>query len=102
MHLVEIFLPLSDNAAESFPPDLFAAVHAELTERFGGLTAFSRAPAVGLWKEDDGGATRDDIVVLEVMAEDLDRGWWNAYRRRLESRFRQDVIVIRASTVEMI
>jgi hypothetical protein len=41
-------------------------------------------------------------VVLEVMAEELDRVWWRAYRARLERDFRQDVIVIRASAVEVI
>jgi hypothetical protein len=36
------------------------------------------------------------------MAEDLDRTWWSAYRARLERDFRQDVVVIRASAVEVI
>lgn len=102
MHLVEIFLPLSDNEGRPFAPDGFAEVRRELTERFGGLTAFSRAPALGLWKQDDNKTARDDIVVLEVMAKDLDRAWWSAYRAALERRFRQDVIVVRASAVELI
>ena len=102
MHLVEIFLPLSDNEGRAFGPDLFAEVRRELTERFGGLTAFSRAPALGLWKQDQGETARDDIVVLEVMSERLDREWWSHYRATLERRFRQDVIVVRASAVEVI
>jgi len=102
LHLVEIFLPLSDNEGRAFGPELFADVRRELTQRYGGLTAFSRAPALGLWKQDQGQTARDDIVVLEVMAEELDRAWWRAYRMRLERDFRQDVIVIRASAVEVI
>jgi hypothetical protein len=75
-------------------------VRAELTERFGGLTAYTRAPAQGLWAEDGGPPARDDIVVHEVMAETLDRAWWAGYRRTLEQRFAQDELVVRAHSVE--
>jgi hypothetical protein len=34
------------------------------------------------------------------MAEDLERAWWRAYRERLEARFRQDAIVVRAMRVD--
>ena len=39
---------------------------------------------------------RDDIVVFEVMAAELDKEWWDAYRRKLEHGFLQEEIVIRA------
>jgi hypothetical protein len=99
MHLVQILLPLSDNEGNRFLRNLYARVRTELTERFGGLTAFTRAPAEGLWSE-GGETTRDEIVILEVMTNDLDRDWWRAYRRELEVRFRQDVVVIRAQAIE--
>ena len=102
MHLVQILLPLYDNGGAAQPHELFGAVTAELTERFGGLTAFTRAPAEGLWKEGEGSARRDDVVVIEVMGEALDRAWWRAYRRSLEERFRQEVVVVRANPVEML
>jgi hypothetical protein len=76
-------------------------VRGELAERFGGVTAFTRAPAEGIWKE-DGQTNRDDIVVVEVMVEDPDRAWWRAYRADLEGRFRQDAIVVRAMPVEIL
>lgn len=99
MHLIEILLPLRDNAGEPFDRDLFASVREELVERFGGLTAFARSPAEGLW--DDGGErSRDEIVVVQVMADALDRAWWRDYRETLERRFRQDEVVIRASKVQ--
>jgi hypothetical protein len=99
MHLVEVLLPLRDNEGEPFGQALFAEVREELVERFGGLTAFTRSPAEGLWDE-GGERSRDEIVVLEVMAETLDRDWWRTYRETLERRFRQDEVVIRASEVE--
>ena len=75
IYLIQILLPLYDNAGAPLPRELYARVREELTGKYGGLTAFSRAPAEGLWQE--GSETkRDDIVVLEVMADQLDRAWW--------------------------
>jgi hypothetical protein len=98
VHLVEIFLPLTGNDGERFPQRLYGEVRRELIARFGGLTAFSRSPAEGLW-QDEGGTARDDIVIFEVMAERFDLAWWRDYRAELERRFAQDVILIRASEV---
>ena len=100
MHVVEIFLPLYDNDGRRFGPELYARVREELVELFGGLTAFSRTPAEGLWEAAQGERSRDEIVIFEVMADDPDRGWWREYRTELERRFRQDEIVVRATPVE--
>lgn len=99
-YLIQILLPLNDNGGAPFGPDVFGLTRSELAERFGGLTAHMRAPARGLWKTDDGAVARDDIVILEVMAAELDRAWWSEYRQRLETRFRQDEVVIRALGVQ--
>jgi hypothetical protein len=101
MQLIQILLPLYDNDGNAFEEAPFSHVRGELTERFGGLTAFTRAPAQGLWKN-EGRTTRDDIVVFEVMTEALDAAWWSAYRATLETRFRQDTIVIRAQEVRIL
>ena len=101
MHVVEIFLPLKRRDGSPQPDGLFARLRAELVERFGGLTAFTRAPAVGLW-EDDGEVERDEIVIFEVIAEDIDRDWWRALKARLERDFAQDEILIRATGAERI
>jgi hypothetical protein len=99
MHLIEILLPLRDNEGQRFEPGLYARVREGLIEKFGGLTAFTRSPAEGLW--DEGGETsRDEIIVLEVMADYLDRAWWSRFRERLEADFRQDEIVVRTHEVE--
>jgi hypothetical protein len=98
MHVIEILLPLRDNGGQPFGPELYGEVRRELVDRFGGLTAFTRSPAEGLWDE-GGGTARDDIVIFEVMTDSLDRGWWADYRARLEESFAQDVILIRASEV---
>ena len=98
MHVIEIFLPLYDNEGRRFEGALYGRLREELVGRFGGLTAFSRSPAEGLWVE-DGETSRDEIVIFEVQTDELDRGWWRDYRRELEQRFAQDLILIRASEV---
>ena len=102
VHLIEILLPLTDNAGKPFAADLHSTVRDELAEHFGGVTAFTRSPAEGLWKAGGGEPDRDDIVIMEVMADWLDRGWWRAYRSGLERRFGQDEIVVRAIEVELL
>jgi hypothetical protein len=99
MFLVEILLPLRDEKAQAFPAELYESLAQLLTERFGGVTSFARSPAEGRWKQ--GGATaRDDIVVIEVMAEQIERPWWAALRRKLMREFRQEDVVIRAHAAE--
>jgi hypothetical protein len=98
MHLVEILLPLHDNAGKPFGAGKYAKVRQHLTERFGGLTAFTRSPAQGTTTE-SGKPVHDEIVVFEVMTEALDVSWWRNYRTHLEREFHQDQIVIRASTI---
>ena len=100
MFLVEFLLPTSDNHGTRFSKDEFDRVRRELTERFGGVTAFMQSPAVGLWEDDSGVVRRDNLVSFEVMAEMLDRDWWRNYREQLGKRFRQKEIVMRASSFE--
>ena len=100
-HLIQILLPLSDNEGQPFSPSEYTRVRSELTEQFGGVTAFTRGLAEGIWEE-NGTTARDDIVVFEVMTSHLDESWWNGYRRTLEARFRQECIVIRAQEVSLL
>lgn len=102
MHLVQILLPMHDNAQEPFPREEYSRVRKELTERFGGLTVYTRAPAEGLWKLNENHTSRDDIVIFEVMASELDPSWWRTYRHDLEARFRQDVILVRAQQTRLL
>lgn len=101
MHLVQLLLPLYAQDGGRLDAALFGAVRQELVDRFGGLTAYSRAPAKGLW-EDGGSVERDDIVVYEVMSERLDRAWWARYRQELAARLRQKELVVRAQVIEVL
>ncbi len=99
MHLIEILLPLYDNDGRRFGAERYAKVREELVALYGGLTAFSRSPAEGVWEE-GGERSHDDIVIFEVMSDYLDRAWWRRFRARLESDFAQEEIVVRAREVE--
>lgn len=101
MYLIEIFLPLADNDGTPSAPARFDEVRHTLTARFGGLTAFTRAPAEGIEKQDRG-ERADDLIVFEVMADDIDEAWWNMYRKTLETDFEQDRILIRASSIRLL
>jgi hypothetical protein len=102
MHLIQLLLPLYDNDKQPFSRADFDRERDELARRFGGITAFRRSPAEGLWQESEGDMSRDEVVIFEVMAEQLDRQWWREYRQSLEKRFRQERIVIRATEFEQL
>jgi hypothetical protein len=96
-YLIQILLPLYDNDGNPFDPREYLHLRTELADRFGGVTAYTRAPARGVWKDDATGETqRDDIVIFEVMTDTLDRAWWADFRKNLEGRFRQDTLIVRA------
>jgi hypothetical protein len=100
MFLVEFLLPVFDNDGTHFPKEAFERVRRELTERYGGVTAFMQSPAMGLWEDASGQVRRDELASFEVMTDTLDRDWWRDYREQLAQRFRQQEIMMRASAFE--
>jgi hypothetical protein len=102
MYLIQILLPLFDNDGKPFPQQEYERVRDELTERYGGITTYVRSPAKGLWKESRTSTVYDDIVIYEVMTEALERGWWLSYREGLAVRFRQEVLIVRVSEMQLI
>ena len=101
-YLVQLLLPVRDPDGQAFPRLHYDALAHELTDRFGGVTAYTRAPASGLWEEPSGYRVRDDVVVYEVMANRLDLDWWREYRRSLESVFRQEKLLVRAHAIDVL
>ena len=96
MHLIQLLLPIYDNDKRAFPRAYFDQVRQDLTQQFGGVTAFVRSPAVGFWKDDEEEIARDDVIMFEVMTDQMDQSWWKSYRQKLEKTFRQDAILLRA------
>jgi hypothetical protein len=90
-----MLIPIRDKRGTLFGKAAIGQIRRELTERHGGVTAYSRAPAEGHW-ESGSGVHRDDVVVVEVLVDRLDVKWWKAYRKQLEERFEQEEILMRA------
>jgi hypothetical protein len=101
-HLIQLLLPLRMRDGSDVPPEMFAAVRVELTQRFGGVTAYSRSPATGLWKRTEAEVERDQVIMIEVVVEAFDRDWWAQYREQLEQRFGQEEVHARALAIERI
>ena len=101
MRLVQIFLPLYDNAGKRFPASLYARERERLVERFGRMTAHMQEPVKGLWKTESK-TKRDDLVIFEVIVRKVDRKWWSHYRHQLQKRFRQKTVLIRSQEVKII
>lgn len=99
MHLVEVFIPISPSAAGF---ERLEQIKRALTARFGGVTAFTRAPAEGLWKTSSHSIEADQIVIVEVMVPDIDLGWWEGFKSKLERELGQKEILVRYSAVERI
>jgi hypothetical protein len=70
-----------------------------LTEQFGDVTAYTRAPATGLWESASGKTVRDQVVVYEVMVDRLDAAWWRELRIGLEGAFAPQELVVRSHAI---
>jgi len=101
MKLVQILLPLRDNRGRPLKRSLHERVRKEITDEFGGLTAYTRSPAPGVWKT-GGKEKRDDLVILEIMSRRARHTWWKRYRHKLERRFRQEKLIVRMQDMALI
>ena len=101
MVLIQVLLP-TNGATSADGLAALAQTRAELAERFRGLTAYLRSPAKGLWTAPDGHTEQDDVVMVEVVTDSFDRGWWRTYAATLAERFGQDSIHVRAVPVDML
>ncbi|MEA2879205.1 MAG: hypothetical protein QOF14_4401 [Hyphomicrobiales bacterium] len=95
MRLVEILLPVNDNAGRAFEASKFAAVRNGKIRWRNGFHPRSRTGDQRLRRQDP--ARR--YVIMEVMTDRLDQDWWAAYRQNLECEFAEDEIIIRATAM---
>ena len=95
---MQILLPTTTGDGQPVTQARFEELLHGLTDKFGGATSFVRAPGQGLW-DSGGDLERDNIAVIEVMTDEIDPPFWQAFRRKLESELAQQEIVIRAQQV---
>jgi hypothetical protein len=101
-YLIQILLPLYDRQHHPWPREEFRRIQSELTANFGGVTAYARALPQAAWTEESEPANRDERLIFEVTASEVDDRWWNGYRQGLESRFKQEALVIRAQPIRLL
>lgn len=101
MYLIQVFLPVYTNTGEPFNSQIYSAVKEELTQVFSGITMYNRAPASGIWK-DNNKIIYDEIIIFEVLAPYINSAYWHSYKLTLQQLFEQDTILIRASPIELL
>lgn len=101
MQLFQILLPLRDNCGRQFAREEFDRIKNELAHEYGGVTAYLQSPAEGFWQQ-AGDTHRDDVVIFEVMADEIDLVCWRERQGELERRLRQDKVVIRYLPIALV
>lgn len=102
--LIQLLLPTTfpNGTASQDATAALADTRRELAETFDGLTAYVRSPAKGVWTAPDGHTEQDDVVMVEVVTHRFDRSWWRTYADRLATRFRQEIVHVRAMPIELL
>jgi hypothetical protein len=101
MKLIQLYIPLYDRSSNQFPQGWFEDVRNMLTEKFGGVTIYTRAPASGFWKQ-EGKVIKDEIIIYEVIAPEADMEFWKSCKVSLEKKFSQDELIIRVSDITLV
>lgn len=97
MYLIQVLLPVKPHGSDAG----ISQTRQELVELYEGVTAYVRSPARGAWIAPDGQEEQDDVIMVEVLVDALDREWWRHYRAQLAARFDQEQIHIRFLPAEI-
>ncbi|MFI5452940.1 inorganic diphosphatase [Pedobacter sp. UC225_61] len=99
---IELFIPVYSKKGKSFPKKYYSSLHQKLTDKFGGLTMYSRVPVTGFWKENSSATLKEDIIVYEVLASEIDEKFWDKLKKWALKTFNQDEIMIHVSSISTI
>ena len=102
MFVVELFIPLEKPDGTPTPAATLERIKSQLTDRFGGVTAFLQSPAEGAWKPESRAIIHDRVAIFEVMVRDVDTAWWRGYRQQLETELEQEQILARLYQVTVL
>lgn len=102
MYLMQIFVPYGNSADGALREEPYMNLKQELTDRFGGVTVYSRAPVKGIWKPAPGQQEADDMIIYEVLLGKPDMSYWSSLKSRLEYIFQQQEILMRYYTVSIV
>jgi inorganic pyrophosphatase len=100
--LIQLFLPLKNEDGKSFPDKYFDNVKETLTQKFKGLSIYSKSPVNGRWENSKSNIEEDILLVYEIMTDRVDLSYWEKYKQLLQKQFKQDTIVIRCLDISLI
>jgi inorganic pyrophosphatase len=96
---IELFIPVYTKNGKPFPKKHYTNLHQKLTEKFGGLTMYSRVPVTGFWKENSKTTLKEDIIVYEVLAAEIDDKFWTKLKAWVLKAFNQEEIISYVTTI---
>jgi inorganic pyrophosphatase len=99
--LIEIFLPVKQDAQDGATPAYLQALQKRYTQKFGGVTIYDRSPATGLWQPEES-VCRDTIIIYEVITDHFDLSYWQEEKLHLQKDLEQSQILIRYSTITIV
>lgn len=99
---IEVFIPLHDQDGIPFPGYLYQHICKQIIKDFGGVTAYTRAPAIGIWEDREHQEVKDDIVIFEIMVSEIDYSYWRQFKKKLVVQFGQKELIIRQSEVGLV
>jgi hypothetical protein len=102
MVLIQLLLPVTTATSDPDADERVRQTRRELVDAFGGITAYLRTPAQGVWTSPQGDRESDAVVMVEIVTGHFDRTWWQPYAAALAARFDQEVIHVRALAVEVL
>jgi inorganic pyrophosphatase len=100
--LIQLFLPVVDRDGRPFPKKFFDQVKKKLAEKFDGLSVYTNSVADGYWKNDTNSIEKDQLLVYEVMANKIDLNYWAKLKASLEKQFKQELVVVRCLSMNLI
>lgn len=100
--LIQLLVPVYDSEGKRFPARYYSQLQRKLTDKFGGLTIYSRNPAEGFWKEGKSQTVKEEMLVCEVMAVEADPDFWQKLKLTLVEQFDQEEIVITSCKISRI
>ncbi|MHA4896281.1 inorganic diphosphatase [Pedobacter sp. PWIIR3] len=100
--LIQLQVPVYDVEGKRFPKRHFTQLHQQLTDKFGGLTVYSRSIANGFGNQDEGPTVKEKILVYEVMAENVELDFWKKLKASLMKKFEQDDLMMSSVKVSRI
>jgi len=101
VYLIQLLLPLRGAGGGTIDAGAFATTREELVNVFKGVTAYARTPAQGVWISPQGEKQQDDVIMVEVLADEFEPAWWRDFGQTLAKRFDQEEIHIRALAAQV-